>query len=256
MKVTSRLCLCLPLISIAAAGFASTACTVIGWDNPQQLRKAAEGGSAKSQSRLGTMYFDGRDVPQDYLEAARWWRQAADQGVAKAQYNLGTLYAEGQGVTQNYQTAAYWFRKAAEQEDAAAHNNLGFLYYRGRGVPQDYEEAARLYRVAAEQGIPPAQYHLGIMYHQGQGVPQDPIQAHAWLNVATANGHPKAQQERDQLAEALSPEQLREAQQLARKINRANAGAATQRADISRALGSSTLARSQQLLLRTPPAGK
>ena len=41
------------------------------------------------------MYTFGQGVPQNYTEAAKWYRLAAEQGNAQAQYNLGFLYAEG-----------------------------------------------------------------------------------------------------------------------------------------------------------------
>ena len=41
-------------------------------------------------------------MPQDYAQAAAWYRKAADQGYAGAQYNLGVMYANGQGVPQDY----------------------------------------------------------------------------------------------------------------------------------------------------------
>ena len=46
------------------------------------------------------MYFNGGGVPQDYSEAAAWYRQAAEQGHANAQFNLGWMYANGRGVPQ------------------------------------------------------------------------------------------------------------------------------------------------------------
>ena len=45
------------------------------------------------------------------------------QGAASAQYNLGFMYLNGQGVPQNYAEAAKWYRKAAVQGDVDA---LGF----------------------------------------------------------------------------------------------------------------------------------
>ena len=37
------------------------------------------------------MYERGNGVPQDYTEAARWYRLAADDGDDAAQCNLGLL---------------------------------------------------------------------------------------------------------------------------------------------------------------------
>ena len=69
-------------------------------DEPPQateelLREAAEQGDALAQAALGIMYYYGLEVPQDYAEAARWYRMAADQGDADAQLLLGIMYSEG-----------------------------------------------------------------------------------------------------------------------------------------------------------------
>ena len=60
-----------------------------------------------------------------------------------AQHDLGSLYAKGNGVPQNYTEAARWYRLAADQGHAMGQHNLGVMYDHGTGVPQDYTEAAR-----------------------------------------------------------------------------------------------------------------
>jgi len=42
------------------------------------------------------MHFNGEGIPQDYAEAAKWFRQAANQGDAHAQTSLGAMYVGGQ----------------------------------------------------------------------------------------------------------------------------------------------------------------
>ena len=59
------------------------------------------------------MYGEGRGVPQDFAEAAHWYRLAAEQGDAQAEYNLGLAYARGEGVTQDIVEAHMWFNLAA-----------------------------------------------------------------------------------------------------------------------------------------------
>jgi TPR repeat protein len=61
-----------------------------------------------AQYNLGLMYGKGWGVPQDYAEAAKWYRRAAEQGYAKAQYNLGVMYYNGEGVPQDYAEAVKW----------------------------------------------------------------------------------------------------------------------------------------------------
>jgi hypothetical protein len=47
------------------------------------------------------MYFDGRGVPQDFVEAVKWFRLAADGGHAEAKNNLVAMYLKGQGVARS-----------------------------------------------------------------------------------------------------------------------------------------------------------
>ena len=51
----------------------------------------------------------------DYATALREFRALAEQGDAGAQNNLGFMYSEGKGVPQDYAEAARWYRMAAEQ---------------------------------------------------------------------------------------------------------------------------------------------
>jgi TPR repeat protein len=156
-------------------------------------RVRAEQGDAESQFRLGSMYYHGKGVPKDYVEAVHWYRESAEHGNAKAQYNLSYMYREGEGIPQDYAEAIRWCRRAAEEGDAKAQDGLGFMYYRGEGVAQDYGEAVRWYRKAADQGYAEAQYALGYMYYEGKEVPQDDSEAVAWCRKAADQGYAKAQ---------------------------------------------------------------
>lgn len=139
----------------------------------------------------------------------------AKAGNAEAQNSVGDMYADGNGVPQDYGEAAKWYRLAAEQGHDEAQNNLGSLYYAGDGVSQHFGEAIKWYRLAAEQGDYEAQYELGNMYYNGVGVPQNYILAHAWANIASANGYTDAQELRDSIASHLTPTLVVEAQKLA-----------------------------------------
>src|SRR5207302_7454697 len=66
-----------------------------------------------AQYQLGAHCEWGIDVPQDYREAARWYRFAADRGVAEAQFRLGLLYIAGNGVTADLVAAHMWLNLAA-----------------------------------------------------------------------------------------------------------------------------------------------
>ncbi len=157
-----------------------------------------------------------------YVTALLEWRPLAKQGNAEAQFNLGLMYYNGQGLPQDYVQALQWYRKAAEQGYAKAQHNLGFMYYNGEGVPQDDAEAVEWWRKAAEQGYAKAKYNLGVMYNNGAGVPQDDAQAHMWFNLAasrlpTGEDRDRAAENRDIVAERMTPAQISEAEKLARE---------------------------------------
>lgn len=88
----------------------------------------------------------------DYETSLEEWLPLAEQGHVVAQANIGYLYNTGYGVPQNYAEAAKWYRKAAEQEYAETKFNLGLMYQNGEGVPADRVMALMWYSLAAEQG--------------------------------------------------------------------------------------------------------
>ncbi|MCX6907235.1 MAG: tetratricopeptide repeat protein [Verrucomicrobia bacterium] len=76
----------------------------------------------------------------------------AEKGDASAQFNLGVCYDEGQGVPENEVEAAKWYRKAAEQNSGAAQFNLALCHASGEGVAKDYVEAYKWATLAVGQG--------------------------------------------------------------------------------------------------------
>ena len=85
---------------------------------------------------------------QDYMVAAQILTPYAERGQPAAQAYLGFMYETGRGVPQNYTDAAMWYRRAAEQGESLAQYSLGLLYDRGFGVPQDIIEASKWLNLA------------------------------------------------------------------------------------------------------------
>ena len=113
-------------------------------------------------------------------------------------------------------------RERATAGDAEAQFTLGKNYEGGRsGLKKDYAEAARWYRRSADQGNVYAQASLGILYHSGKGLPHDDVQAETWF-IISADHSPQNDRDtivemRDSVAVHLTPQQLGEAQRLARE---------------------------------------
>lgn len=155
-----------PIVNEFGHKLADTGCKPEGIpiEKVERERKAAEQGDASAQAELGFMYYKGRGVRQNYLEAAKWYRKAAEQELPEAQLSLGNRYHDGEGVPQDDAEAVKWYKKAAEQGDPDAQNNLGAMYANGQGVPQDYMLAHKWFSLSgsrnrdiAEKKMTPAQ---------------------------------------------------------------------------------------------------
>ena len=164
-------------------------------------------------------YQAGMDAYQrgDYATALREWQPLAEQGQAVAQYQLGLLYANGQGLTKDDAKARQWYEKAAVQGHTEAQVNLGVLLMYARGGQQDYKMAVYYLRLAANQGNDLAQRKLGQMYERGEGVQQDYVKAYMWYSLGAGKGVEAGARLRDALAKQMDPEQIAEAQKLARE---------------------------------------
>jgi len=66
-------------------------------------------------------------APQDNVAAARILAPIARRGNPDVQAIMGYLYAIERGVPQNYTQAAIWYRRAAEQGNPWAQCELGLL---------------------------------------------------------------------------------------------------------------------------------
>ena len=112
----------------------------------------AKKGQVSAEAAVGQMYFEGKGVPADPKEAAKWLEPAATGGNARAQFLLGKLYLSGEGVTADPAKAASLSKAAADQGLAAAQVDICALYYQGVGVPKDMTQAYLYATLAAQQG--------------------------------------------------------------------------------------------------------
>ncbi len=169
--------------------------------------------NADAQYRLGLKFTV--DEPQDYAQAAKWFRAAAQQGHQHAQYMLGVSYYVGRGIERDYTQALDWFEQAAEQGHARAQYQLGEMYMNGRGITKEPDWAARWYGKAAEQKHANARFSLGVIFARGLGLPVNSSRACQWLILAERQEHPTAGTLRKKTCNSLSGEQKTKAQKWA-----------------------------------------
>lgn len=126
------------------------ACKQSSTDTPEiaALSVKANAGDADAQHKLGYAYDKGEGVPQDYAQAAAWYRKAAEQGHAGAQFFLGVAYYLEQGVPQDYVESHKWTNLAASR--ASAENQKEFAEGRdlvaAEMTPAQLAEAEKLAR--------------------------------------------------------------------------------------------------------------
>ena len=178
---------------------------------PLPLREAAEAGDPKALFEIGSRYAEGRGTKADMKTAAKWYEKAADLGLAPAQYRIGNFYEKGLGIDRDIVKAKTWYQMAAEQGNASAMHNLAVLYAMGADGTADNDSAARWFQNAAELGVKDSQFNLGILAAKGVGMPQSLEESYKWFALVAKTGDRDAATKRDEIANALRPEQLEQA---------------------------------------------
>ena len=114
------------------------------------------------------------ESPEMMRMVVRCYSACVEQNDPTAALNLGTLYYTGQGVKQDYQKAAALYEIAAAAGHKRAICNLGYCWYYGRHADVDYEKALHYFNLGAVLfNDPNCLYKLGDMYDQGLAVEQN-----------------------------------------------------------------------------------
>jgi TPR repeat protein len=112
----------------------------------------------------------------------------SEQGDANAQFNLGEKYRLGEGVPENYIEAVKWYRLAAQQGHMDAQNRLAWQYYIGRGVPTNFLKAYGWWSMAAAQGDEDASANKSLML-TNKMTPQQIAEAQAYATRCFENDY-------------------------------------------------------------------
>lgn len=112
--------------------------------------RAAQG-DIESARRLGIEYMDGKYgvVQRDFVKARKYHLQAAMGGERRSMMDLGTIHESGFGVPEDLVEAARWFEWSAKYGFAPAQNNIATLLETGEGGRKDEVEAYMYYILAA-----------------------------------------------------------------------------------------------------------
>jgi localization factor PodJL len=172
------------------------------------LRNAALKGDAAAAYEIGVRFAEGKGVPVNLDEAAKWYDRAANAGVIPATFRLGTFYEKGLSVKKDIDIARRYYLQAADRGNAKAMHNLAVLDADGGGKGANYKSSAQWFRKAADRGVADSQYNLGILYARGIGVEQNLAESFKWFSLAAAQGDADSGRKRDDIAKRLDPQSL------------------------------------------------
>ncbi|MGE6742015.1 peptidoglycan-binding protein [Allorhizobium pseudoryzae] len=195
----------------APAAAATDVITVPTTITPKSLADAAAKGDPQALFEIGARFTEGRGVTADPKEAARWYQLSAERGFAPAQYRLGSLYEKGTGIDRDLTKAMALYEEAARAGNASSMHNLAVLYASGAAGAANYKAAVEWFTKAADHGITDSQFNLAILHARGNGTPQNLEESYKWFAIAAKAGDKDAAQKRDEVANALKPDQLQSA---------------------------------------------
>ncbi|UCI19369.1 peptidoglycan-binding protein [Mesorhizobium sp. B2-1-8] len=194
-----------------AAATAATKFDIPADAGPAALRDAAAGGDAKALFEVGSRYAESRGVKEDMPAAAKWYEKSAELGFAPAEYRIGNFYEKGIGVARDIKKSKTWYQLAAAQGNASAMHNLAVLFAMAADGVTDNESAAHWFQEAADLGVKDSQFNLGILAAKGVGMKQNLEESYKWFALVAKTGDKDAAAKRDEIANALRPEQLERA---------------------------------------------
>ncbi len=86
------------------------------YDAKKVCLELAEQEDPLAQFALGTLYYNGFGVMQDYKQSLKWVKKAAINNLPVAQYNLGIMLANAQGTKVDLVEAVAWLKVAKKND--------------------------------------------------------------------------------------------------------------------------------------------
>ena len=108
--------------------------------------------------KKGNKYF----AKGKYEKAFKYFMLAADEGNRNAMFDVGTMYWKGVGVKQNYKKAIEYLKKLSDEGFARASLVTGEIL----AATRDETEATKYYERAVKQGSEAAKERLDYIFER------------------------------------------------------------------------------------------
>ena len=165
------------------------------------LEKASVG-DPQAQYEMGRLYYLGKHVAQNYVQALNWFDTAAKNGNVRAMTALAGMYNAGHGCEQpNPEKTFFWYQSAADTGDFEARVNLAVCYINGIGVEKNEAKGFEVMKNAADEKSPIAQTLTADLYERGVGVEKNDKMALHYYFLASKQGEPMAKRKIKRLQE-------------------------------------------------------
>ena len=143
-------------------------------------------------NNIGAQYEGGQGVPENYAEAARWYRKAVEAGEPIAMVDLGWLYETGHGVAKRLRRGVSAVRRDQGRQAFGDEQSRPALHH-GKGVAAIMPGAPPV-RTGHRAGSRASMNSIGAIYSEGDGVRRDLRSPREWFEKAAALGDPEARQ--------------------------------------------------------------
>lgn len=156
--------------------------------------QAATAGDVYSQAYMGSMYFEGEIVTQDYDLAYKWFTKAVASGESResrlASFYLELYYQNGKLIKKSYKDEVDDILKRAEAGDAKAQKEIIVFYF----MNEDIDQAARWCTKAMQQNpdciIAEDMAAIAVAYYE---TGDHENQAREWTKLAVDNGYDESE---------------------------------------------------------------
>ena len=151
---------------------------------------AIAAGECNYLTTVGTLYLQGRLVPEDVPTAIAWFRQAAETGDARVEERLGDLIAGPRIDENDFELALTYSQSAADKGRIGAAVTVGQAYATGLVRPRDLDQARHYLGLAAAGGSRDANLWLARIAHGDFGGDKDFEAARRSYRAAIEQGPP------------------------------------------------------------------
>ena len=152
------------------------------------LNKAVAAGNVQAVAKLGTLYIQGKQIPQDTDKGLGLLNTAAEQNYAPAMVELGEVAI----ANNDYSKAVIWFNKAIKLNEKAAYLHLAHAYLQEKSPIYDANAGFLWTLKAAQDGVTKAKIELAKLYQNGVGTAVNEDLAKQWTEQAKKDDKSKS----------------------------------------------------------------